>query len=64
MSIKHIGYGLVDKENEIVFDDNGDFVFEERKVEIKSRLEHENFHYPRFGPHKIVRILIDDEVGE
>lgn len=60
--IRHIGYGLVDKNGDVVTDeDNLEF---DEYLDVAKNMKRWHEKYKSNGsPYKIVRVLIDDEVG-
>lgn len=62
MSLKHVGYAVVDKNNDLLLDDSDNLIFDEL-IWIRNVYSHFETEHPDYAPYKIVRVLIDDEVG-
>lgn len=65
MSVKFIGYALMDNRGDLNLSDDGNLVFDEpnRKGDLLNLIACIDAERTEFLPHKIVRVLIDDEVG-
>lgn len=65
MSVKFIGYALMDNRGDLNLSDDGNLVFDEpnRKGDLLDLVACIDAESTEFSPHKIVRVLIDDEVG-
>ena len=64
MAIRHIGFGTQDKNGKQILDYTNNLVFEEEEKNLEDYIEMINAEEPDTAPHKIVRVLVDDGMGE
>ena len=64
MAIRHIGFGVHDKDGDLLMTEEGDLALYGEKNNIEKYIEHLNENGAYCAPYKIVRVLIDDGEGE
>lgn len=65
MTIRHVGYAIVDKNNCLLREDEfNNLIFFDKKYEVDMYVSHCDLCDTELAPHKPVRVLIDDETDE
>lgn len=60
MSLKHVGYAVVDKDNDLLLEDSSDNLIFDELIWIRNVRSYFERERPDYAPYKIVRVLIDD----